>query len=306
MSHVLSLVGAEAKAPLTSRDVDDGHRALDGAGASSSSPDWLSPDEACDIHFEGAEAGGLAAVRAALTGRPFDANVLPAEFRRKRLLVADMDSTLIEQECIDELADAVGIRDQVAAITERAMRGEIDFEPALRERVALLAGLATEVVADLLAERIAIMPGASLLVATMRAHGAYTALVSGGFTAFAGPVAERIGFHEHRANTLLSEAGAFTGFVAEPVLGRAAKVEALIELTDRLKLEHSETLAVGDGANDIGMIRLAGLGVAYRAKPALRVEADAIVDHADLTALLFLQGYRRDEFVLSVPRERVA
>jgi phosphoserine phosphatase len=180
------------------------------------------------------------------------------------------------------------------------MRGEIDFEPALRERVALLAGLATDVVGRVLAQRIAIMPGASLLVATMRTHGAYTALVSGGFTAFAGPVAERIGFHEHRANTLLSEAGAFTGFVAEPVLGREAKVDALLELTDRLKLERAETLAVGDGANDISMIRLAGLGVAYRAKPTLRAEADAIVDHADLTALLFLQGYRRDEFVLSV------
>ncbi len=301
MSHVLSLVAAESKAPLAKTEVNLARRALDRANAKSGSPDWLSPDEACEIPFEGAGAETLAAARAALAGRPVDVNVLPAAFRRKRLLVADMDSTLIEQECIDELAGAIGVREEVGAITERAMRGEIEFEPALRQRVGLLKGLATEIVAGLLKERIAIMPGAALLVATMRAHGAYTALVSGGFTAFAEPIARRIGFDEHRANTLVAEAGAFTGFVAEPVLGRAAKEEALLELTDRLKLGPAETLAVGDGANDIGMIRLAGLGVAYRARPALRAAADAVIDHADLTALLFLQGSRREEFVLRCP-----
>jgi phosphoserine phosphatase len=216
--------------------------------------------------------------------------------RRKKLLVADMDSTLIEDECLDELAAEIGMRDEAAAITERAMRGEIAFEPALRERVALLKDLPTDVVAKLLSQRIKIMPGAVTLVATMRKHGAHTMLVSGGFTAFAGPIAERIGFHEHRANTLLFEKGGFTGRVAEPILGREAKEQTLRGLTAALGLDPEETLAVGDGANDIGMVRRAGLGVAYRAKPALRAAAAAAIDHADLTGLLFLQGYRREEF----------
>ena len=301
MSHVLSLVAAEAKAPLTGADVEAARRALDRAGANAGSPEWLSLDEACEIPFDGDKAAARDEARAAHPGRPVHVNVVAAAFRRKRLLLADMDSTLIEQECIDELADAMGIRDEVAAITEQAMRGEIEFEPALRLRVALLKGLATEVAAGLLNNRISIMPGATVLVGTMRAHGAYTALVSGGFTAFAGPIARRIGFDEHRANALLSEAGVFTGLVAEPVLGRVAKEEALLELRSRLRLDPAETLAVGDGANDIGMIRLAGLGVAYRAKPALSAAAHAAIDHADLTALLFLQGYRRDEFVLRCP-----
>ena len=301
MSHVLSLVAAEAKAPLTGADLDAARRALDRAGANAGSPEWLSLDEACEIPFDGDKSAARDEARAALAGRAVDVNVVSAEFRRKRLLLADMDSTLIEQECIDELADAVGFRDEVAAITEQAMRGEIEFEPALRLRVGLLKGLATEIAGRLLKERISVMPGAAVLVGTMRAHGAYTVLVSGGFTAFAAPIAHRLGFDEHRANALLSEAGAFTGLVAEPVLGRVAKEEALLELTDRLKLDPAETLAVGDGANDIGMIRLAGLGVAYRAKPALRAAANAAIEHADLTALLFLQGYRRDEFVLRCP-----
>src|SRR5687767_3199357 len=290
MGHVLSLIAAEAKAPLAAAEVDEAHRALDETHANAGSPDWLSPGEACEIPFEGREPEVLARVRSALERHPIDVNVVPAEFRRKRLLVADMDSTLIEQECIDELADYIGAREEVAAITAQAMRGEIAFEPALRGRVALFKGLSTEVAVSLLSERISVMPGAAVLVGTMRAHGAYTAVVSGGFTSFAGPVARRIGFDEHRANVLLEEAGAFTGLVAEPVLGSTAKEDALRELTARLKLERAETLAVGDGANDIGMLRQAGLGVAYRAKPAVRAAADAIIDHADLTALLFLQG----------------
>ncbi len=225
-----------------------------------------------------------------------DVNVVPAAFRRKKLLVADMDSTMIRQECIDELAAEVGLRDQVAAITERAMRGEIAFAPALRERVALLKGLATEVVGRVLAERIELMPGARVLIATMRAAGAHTALVSGGFTAFVEPIAERIGFHETRANLLISEADAFTGLVGEPILGAEAKEEALVELSARLGLTLSETLAVGDGANDAAMVRRAGLGVAFHGKPALRQLADATIDHSDLTGLLYLQGYRRGEF----------
>jgi phosphoserine phosphatase len=303
MTHVLSLIAAESKAPLTARIVEEACRALDAAKADSGPPDWLSPDEACDIPFTGNTDGALQAVRAALRSIPIDVNAVPAGFRRKLLLLADMDSTLIEQECIDELASEMGIGPQVAEITERAMRGEIAFEPALRERVALLGGVSVDIVGRVLANRITIMPGATVLVATMRAAGAYTALVSGGFTSFTGPVSERIGFDEHRANVLLLEAGALTGRVAEPILGREAKEGALLELSARLELAPGETLAVGDGANDIGMVRHAGLGVAYRAKPALREAAHAVIDHADLTGLLFLQGYRRDEFLLRPPEK---
>lgn len=297
MSHVLSLIAPASKALLTASDVDRARRALDLAGANTGSPEWLSAEEACEIHFDGARDHALAGIRSALDGRPVDANIVPVAFRRKRLLVADMDSTLIQQECIDELAAEIGVGERVAAITERAMRGEIAFEPALRERVTLLKGLAVEVAAKVLAERIAITPGAFTLVATMRANGAFAALVSGGFTIFAEPVGKRLGFDEHRANRLQYESGVFTGVVAEPILGSAAKEEALLELTCRLRLDPAETLAVGDGANDLGMIRLAGLGVAYRAKPALRAAAAAMIDYADLTGLLYLQGFHRDEFV---------
>ena len=299
MTHVLSLIAAQTKAPLTAADVDRARRALDAAKARNDTPVWLSPDEACDIPFEGVPSDAMAAARAELRDRPVDVNIVPQDYRRKRLLLADMDSTLIEQECIDELAAEAGLGSEVAAITERAMRGEIAFEPALRERVGLLKGISAEVAAKLLAERITITPGAKVLVATMRAFGAYTALISGGFTIFAEPVGRQVGFDEHRANTLIADGGAFTGAVAEPILGRAAKEDALLDLTAKLKLDPRETLAIGDGANDLGMIRLAGLGVAYRAKPAVRAEADAALDHADLTGGLFLQGYRREEFVLS-------
>jgi phosphoserine phosphatase len=294
MHNVLSLIAAETKA-LGGSDVDRIRGALEGV-ADCGEPDWLSPEEACEVPFDGAADAALAAARAALSGEPVDVNVVPAAKRRKKLLLADMDSTLIGQECIDELASEIGMRDKVAAITERAMRGEIEFEPALRERVALLKGMPAEVVARVLATRITLMPGAAVAVATMRAAGAHTALVSGGFTLFTGDIARRLGFHEHRANTLLVKAGAFTGMVAEPVLGRDAKENALAELADSLGLDAAETLAVGDGANDAGMIRRAGLGVAYRAKPTLREVADAVIDYGDLTGLLFLQGYRRDEF----------
>jgi phosphoserine phosphatase len=298
MNHVLSLVADESKAPLTGEDIDRARRGLEAAAANCGAPDWLSANEACEIPFEGAPGAACSAVRAALEERPIDANVVPGELRRKKLLVADMDSTLIEQECLDELAAEIGMRAEVSAITARAMRGEIAFEPALRERVALLRGLSIDVVAELLAGRIRITPGAAILVATMRASGAHTVLVTGGFTVFAEPIGRHIGFHEYRANRLGFAAGTFTGVVAEPILGRSAKEETLAELSLRLELEPAETLAVGDGANDVGMIRRAGLGVAYRAKPALQAEADAIIDHADLTALLYLQGYRREEFVL--------
>ena len=203
----------------------------------------------------------------------------------------------VGEECIDELADFVGLKAHVAAITERAMRGEIAFEPALRERVALLRGLEARVVDEVLAERIRLTPGGPELVATMKANGAYAALVSGGFTLFTGEIAARLGFDEHRSNVLLLEAGRLVGAVAEPILGREAKLATLIELRDRLHLAPSETMAVGDGANDLAMLGEAGLGVAFHAKPAVAAAARARVDHGDLTALLFMQGYHRDEIV---------
>jgi phosphoserine phosphatase len=230
-------------------------------------------------------------------GLAADIVVQPAAHRRKRLLLADMDSTMIGQECIDELADCVGVKDKVAAITERAMRGELAFEPALRERVALLDGLPVAVVDRLIAERLTLTPGGKTLVGTMKANGAYTCLVSGGFTLFTGPIAARIGFDENRANTLLTAGDRFAGRVAEPILGREAKLATLVELRQRFALAPAETLAVGDGANDLGMLQEAGLGVAFHAKPAVAAAAHARIDHADLTALLYVQGYRQDEFV---------
>ena len=234
-----------------------------------------------------AELGGLAV----------DVILQPAANRRKSLLLADMDSTMIGQECVDELADFAGLKPLVSAITERAMRGELAFEPALRERVALLKGLSVRVVDEVLRERITLTPGGQTLVRTMRARGGYCALVSGGFTLFTGPVAQQIGFHESRGNSLSIDNQRLTGLVADPILGREAKLATLRELRDRLGLIPAETLAIGDGANDLGMIEEAGLGVAYHAKPAVAAAAGARIDHCDLSAALFAQGYARDEFV---------
>ena len=237
------------------------------------------------------------ALRQALADHPVDIVVQPSRHRRKRLFLADMDSTMIGQECVDELADFVGLKAEVSAITERAMRGEIAFEPALRERVALLRGLPVATVDRIMAERITLTPGGRTLVATMTAHGAHTCLVSGGFTLFTGPVAALVGFGENRANRLDIEGDRLAGTVAEPILGREAKRATLLELRERLGLEPAETLAVGDGANDLAMLEAAGMGVAYRAKPAVAAAAHARIDHADLTALLYIQGYAAAEFV---------
>lgn len=235
-------------------------------------------------------------LRETLAGRPIDVVVQAPLARRKRLLIADMDSTLIGQECIDELADALGLKDQIAGITERAMRGEIEFEPALRERVSLLKGLAESVVDEVLAARITLTPGARTLVQTMRANGAYTAIVSGGFTVFTSAVADRLGMHEHQANVLHVEGGTLIGTVAKPILGRDAKRARLEALIEELDLPRSDTLAVGDGANDLAMLEGAGLGVAYHAKPKVAEAADARIDHGDLSALLYIQGYSQAEF----------
>jgi phosphoserine phosphatase len=230
-------------------------------------------------------------------GLGVDLAVQPGEGRRKRLLLADMDSTMIRQECIDELADMAGVGARVAAITARAMNGELDFEAALRERVGLLSGLDEGVIAEVLATRITFMPGGRALVATMKANGAHAALVSGGFTAFTGPVAAALGFDEHRANVLHVRDGRLIGSVAEPILGRAAKVQALEDICARLGLSEDQAMAVGDGANDLGMLGRAGAGVALHAKPSVAAQCDVRVNHGDLTALLYLQGYARAEFV---------
>ncbi|PSC05246.1 phosphoserine phosphatase SerB [Alsobacter soli] len=274
---------------------------LPGAGE----PHMLNPGVAADVPFRAPPASGDAPydataqaerVRTALDGEPVDVIVQPAATRRKRLFLADMDSTMIGQECIDELADFVGLKDKVSAITERAMRGELAFEPALRERVGLLAGLDVAVVDRIIAERITLTPGGSALVRTIRRDGGYAALVSGGFTLFTGPISATIGFDEHRSNVLIAEEGKLVGRVQEPILGKEAKLATLVELRNRFGLAHLDTLAVGDGANDLAMLNEAGLGVAFRAKPAVAAAAHARVEHADLTALLYAQGYRREEF----------
>lgn len=226
-----------------------------------------------------------------------DLVIQPLEGRRKKMLLADMDSTMIRQECIDELAAEAGVGAYVADITARAMNGELDFEAALIERVGLLKDLPEPMIEQVLDQRISYMPGGYELVNTMKAHGAYAALVSGGFTAFTARVAAALGFDENRANTLLIAEGKLTGEVARPILGKAAKVEALQEITTRLGITPADVLAVGDGANDLGMLGLAGTGVALHAKPSVQAQCDVRINHGDLTALLYLQGYGRDQFV---------
>ena len=256
---------------------------------------WLEPGVAAEFDLAEIPANrwevweGLQALRV-------DMVVQKAEGRRKRLLIADMDSTMIRQECIDELADEAGVGAHVAGITARAMNGELDFEAALRERVGLLKGLPEGVIAQVLRDRITLMPGGPVLLATMKANGVHAALVSGGFTAFTSAVAERLGFDENRANTLHLVDGKLTGTVAEPILGKEAKLEALNEITARLGITPAEAIAVGDGANDLPMLLVAGTGVALHAKPRVQVDCEVRVNHGDLTALLYLQGYSREEF----------
>ena len=232
-----------------------------------------------------------------LQGLRIDMVLQRAEGRKKRLLIADMDSTMIGQECIDELADEAGVGARVAEITARAMNGELDFEGALRERVGLLKGLPEGVIARVLRDRITLMPGGKVLLATMKANGAYAALVSGGFTAFTSAVAGWLGFDENRANTLHLADGKLAGTVADPILGKEAKLHALQEISARLGITPAEALAVGDGANDLPMLLAAGTGVALHAKPRVQAECEVRVNHGDLTALLYLQGYGADEFV---------
>ncbi len=257
---------------------------------------WLAPGEAAEFAMP-AMPDTLWQVWASLQDRGVDLVVQPTAGRRKRVLLADMDSTMIQQECIDELAAEAGVGDAVAAITARAMNGELDFEAALNARVGLLKDLDAAAIERVMAQRITYMPGGRTLVATMRAQGGHTVLVSGGFTAFAGPVAKALGFHESHANTLLICGGRLTGTVARPILGREAKVQTLRDVTSRLGVAPADVIAVGDGANDLGMLGLAGTGVALHAKPVVAAQCAVRINHADLTGLLYLQGCGRDEFV---------
>ncbi|TNF22320.1 MAG: phosphoserine phosphatase SerB [Rhodobacteraceae bacterium] len=256
---------------------------------------WLAPDEAAEFALERMPANRWQ-VWQDMQALGIDLVVQPAAGRRRKMLLADMDSTMIEQECIDELADEAGVGDRVREITARAMNGELDFEGALTERVGLLKGLPVAIIGEVLDSRITFMPGGRSLLATMKANGAYCALVSGGFTAFTARVAEALGFDENRANTLLAEDGVLTGEVARPILGREAKVRALEEISARLGITEAEVMAVGDGANDLGMLARAGAGVALHAKPSVAAQCDIRVNHGDLTALLYLQGYAKSDF----------
>ncbi|MDO6479734.1 phosphoserine phosphatase SerB [Shimia thalassica] len=257
--------------------------------------DWLAVDEAAAFTL-GTMPDNRWDVWADLQNMGVDLVILPAEGQRKKMLLADMDSTMTQQECIDELADEAGVGDRVKDITARAMNGELDFEGALTERVGLLEGLDESVIDKVLNERITFMPGGATLLATMKANGAYAALVSGGFTAFTTKVAGELGFDENRANTLLVEGGKLNGDVQRPILGREAKIQALKEITERLGLGHDDVMAVGDGANDLGMLHLAGAGVALHAKPSVAAECDIRINFGDLTALLYIQGYNKSDF----------
>jgi phosphoserine phosphatase len=299
MDHVLTLIANPAGPHLLKEQVDRAIAALRAAGATTGAADWLAPGIACDIPYSGIDADRMdGTMRRWLGDQPFDFLAQQAVGRRKRLLVADMDSTMISVECIDELADYVGRRAEIAAITERAMRGEIDFVAALRARAAMLRGLDASVFAAIFLERIKPNSGARALVGTMRAHGAYTVLVSGGFTEFTSRVRQAIGFDADQANRLIVADGKITGEVAEPVLDANAKLTALHRFSAERGHGLAAAIAVGDGANDLAMLQAAGLGVAYRAKPVVAAAAQARIDHGDLTALLYLQGYRRAEFVM--------
>ena len=290
MTQIVSLIGARGTNSVTVELIDSLKNAWGGADVK-----WLAAGEASEFAVV-ERPGNRWEVWSDLQTLGVDLIVQPEEGRRKMMLLADMDSTMIQQECIDELAAEAGVGERVAAITAAAMNGELDFDGALRERVGLLKGLPESVIDEVLDKRITLMPGGQELVATMKANGAYAALVSGGFTAFTEAIAEKLGFDENRANTLISKDGLLTGDVGMPILGKQAKVDALEEITARLGISESDVLAVGDGANDLGMLKRAGTGVALHAKPSVAAQCDVRVNFGDLTALLYLQGYARDAF----------
>lgn len=288
MKNVLVLISSSAHPALNDGAVENAAAVLRAQGATVGTPDWLAPDIACDIPFEGPLTG------VAMTA--LDAVVVPAAGRRKKLLVADMESTMIGNEMLDELAEFLGLREKIAGITARAMNGEIDFAAALAERVGLLKGLPVARLDDA-ARRIRYTPGGATLVATMKKHGAHCALVSGGFTHFTAMARKALGFDLDAANTLKHDGSTLSGTVEPPILGKEAKLATLRRLAAEHGLSSAEAVSVGDGANDLPMLKEAGLGVAFRAKPAVAAEVAARIDHGDLTALLYLQGYRRADFV---------
>jgi phosphoserine phosphatase len=301
MSFVLTLIADPARQSLDASLIEAAEAALTESGATVAGHDWLAEGIALDISLDAPwdaadPAKAEAALRTRLDGAPVDMAIQKPDGRRKKLLLADMDSTIVTSETLDELAAYAGLKDRIAAITARSMNGEIDFATALRERVAMLKGLSADAL-DKTYAQVELTPGARTLVQTMRTHGAHTALVSGGFTWFTGRVRERCGFHLDRANVLNLENGMLTGTVAEPILDRDAKLCALNELSAELSIAMEAAVTVGDGANDLAMLKAAGLGVAFRAKPIVAAEARFRVDHTDLTALLYFQGYQKDELV---------
>ena len=301
MDNVLTLISNSADRALNADRVDIARRALDGAGGQSAAADWLSPDEAVDIAFDGVHhKDAEAAVRQALTdhstGQPIDVIAQSALRRKKKLIIADMDSTIVEGETLDELAEFAGLKDQIAALTKRAMNGEIGFGEALRTRVAMLEGLSESFLSETM-KGVRLTPGARELIATMRGNGAFTALISGGFSFFTDRIREQVGFHMSLGNKLEIIEGQLTGQVIPPVVDKDTKLEMLIDMAAQQELGMTDTFAIGDGANDVPMLKAAGMGVAYHGHPVARENARARLDHTDLTGALFIQGYRRDEFV---------
>ena len=296
MKLVVTLITSPERANITHRHIDQARTILSKAGCDSKAPFWLAENISCDIEFDDTDTSrSLKFLQEEMKESEIDIVVQSQENRRKRLLLADMDSTIVVGETLDELAYYAGLKDQVAAITERAMRGEIDFKSALRERVSMLRGLPTDALNKALGNT-KLTEGASTLVKTMRANGAYTVLVSGGFSFFTETIAKMAGFNEDRANKMIIQHGALTGEIAEPILDRDAKLETLKTISKEKKIPLIDTMAIGDGANDLPMIMKAGIGVAFNAKPIVEEKAPTAIRYGDLTALLYIQGYRRNEF----------